>query len=95
MAGITYEPFYDGSGGEVLVSLGNFSQYREGEDLKLWNESLIEGLYLMMVGVIGVALNIALLVLTFTCSSLRQWMNGFAVHGCLLDAFKVSYSYVM
>jgi len=58
-------------------------------DQYLTNEELAEGIFLILIGIIGMLLNALVLVLTFSCSHLRIMMNGFTIHGCLLDMFKV------
>lgn len=53
------------------------------------HEKLLEGLALMVVGVVGIILNIIVLIFTLSCSNLRIMMNGFTLHGCFVDMFKV------
>lgn len=55
----------------------------------LENERFIEGMYLMVTALVGIALNIVILLCVFVCRTLRHYMNGFIVHACFLDAFKV------
>lgn len=59
----------------------------------LSHETLAEGLFLMLVGVMGMLMNTVILVMTCTCAHLRLMMNGFTVHGCLLDTLKVKVIY--
>lgn len=77
-----------------LLALAN---YTEGEgdggfsdNGYLPHEKIAEGLMLMFVGIVGILLNLLVLILTLGCSNLRIMMNGFTVHGCFVDIFKVS-----
>lgn len=52
------------------------------------NERLGQGLYLMMLALSGISLNI--LIFFFVLASKFPAENGFMLHACILDAFKVS-----
>lgn len=74
------------------LKLANYSNTAEMEVVRneyLPNETLIEGMCLTTVGVLGVFLNIAVLVIVGINNQLHKWMTGFTIHGCLLDMFKV------
>ena len=78
------------------LSLANYSNSDVNMDhLYLWNEALIEGFTLLIIAALGIALNIGVLIMIGINSQLRKWMTGFAVHGCLLDIFKVLNSLII
>lgn len=63
-------------------------------EVYLKNERLVEGMYLMMLAICGTSLNFVVLSLVFICKPLRSYMNGFIVHGCVLDMLKVQYKFI-
>ena len=79
---------------ENLLSLANYSVTPEQEtgevtDGYLPYEKDIEGLVMMTAGSLGIFLNLLILILTCSCSHLRIMMNGFTIHGCILEMIKV------
>ena len=79
----------------LLLTTGNSTLFAatppatEAPDNFLPNERLIEGLYLMMLACAGISLN----ALIFLCVLITKFQssNGFLLHACVLDAFKVCY----
>ena len=61
------------------------------DETYLENERLAEGLYLMVLALGGISLNFMIFCCVFLYKHLRHFLNGFIIHGCVLDAFKVGF----
>lgn len=87
--------FDHSGGGDGSLSLANYTGSDESGDTLaplnyyLPHEKLLEGMVLMIVGVLGISMNIVVLIFTLSCANLRIMMNGFTLHGCFVDMFKV------
>jgi len=55
-------------------------------------ERTIEGMYMMMLAITGVFLNALIFLCVCVFEPLRSYTNGFMIHACLLDAFKVRWT---
>lgn len=59
-------------------------------DMYLPYEQKAEGTALLMIAITGTVLNLYIIIIILARKRLRSFINGFTVHSCILDTFKVS-----